>query len=76
VYYRDEFYVFGGESNSAVFDDVQAYNPAIDGWRTDADMPTARHGIFPIAFEGRVLVIGGGIQAGFSDSDYNEVFQR
>jgi hypothetical protein len=39
-------------------------------------MPTARHGIFPIAFEGRVLVIGGGIQAGFSDSDYNEVFQR
>jgi len=31
-------------------------------------MPTARHGIFPLLLAGRIVVPGGGVQAGFSSS--------
>ncbi|MEZ6017362.1 MAG: Calx-beta domain-containing protein [Planctomycetota bacterium] len=76
VWYRGEFYVLGGEDPTHTFGEVQAYNPATNTWRRDADMPTARHGIFPVLFQDRLFVIGGGLTAGPGASALVEVFQR
>ena len=76
VWYQQEFYVFGGESSSAVFADVFVYDPSANTWRTDESMPTARHGTFPLRFQNRLFVIGGGTTSGFSSSDVVEIFQR
>lgn len=76
LFHRGEFYVFGGEAPNTVYPQVYAYDPVANTWRTDAPMPTARHGIFPVRFHGRVFLAGGGVTAGFSASDILEVFQR
>jgi len=76
VWYRGEFLVCGGEDATSVFPEVQAYSPATNTWRRDANMPTARHGIFPVLYQDRVFVIGGGVNAGGSASAIVEVFQR
>jgi len=76
VWYQDEFYVFGGESSSAVFAEVFVYDPVANTWRMDEGMPTARHGTFPVRFQSRLFLIGGGTTFGFSASDLMEIFQR
>ncbi|HIK59973.1 MAG TPA: choice-of-anchor D domain-containing protein [Planctomycetes bacterium] len=76
VFQRGEFLVLGGESSSAVFDDVQAYDPIGDTWRLEAPMPTARHGIYPVLYKSRLFVAGGGVMAGSSSSGIVEVFRR
>ncbi|MCP3916755.1 MAG: hypothetical protein GY711_14460 [bacterium] len=76
VEYFGELYVMGGEGTSGVFDEVFAYDPVLDSWRMDAEMPTARHGIFPVRFEDRIVVAGGGTNAGFSASVIVETFSR
>jgi hypothetical protein len=76
VFQRGEFLVLGGESSSAVFAEVQAYDPLQDSWRLETPLPTARHGIFPVLFKSRLFVVGGGIAAGFSTSNVMEVFRR
>jgi len=85
VYYQGEFYVFGGETSDAgdpeadpgrVFAQVFAYDPVANTWRQDKRMPTARHGIFPLLFQNRIHVIGGGVVFGNSQSTVHEVFQR
>ena len=85
VWYHDEFYVFGGETQTnpgghanpqGTYDRVDVYDPATNTWRLDAEMPTARHGIYPLKFGNRIFVVAGGTSAGFSKSDVVEVFQR
>ena len=76
VLFAGEFYVFGGEEPGNVFDEVFVYRPSTNGWREDAPMPTARHGIFPVRFQGRIFLPAGGTSAGFSSSDLLEIFQR
>ena len=76
VFYKGEFYVFGGEDASVAFGEVQAYRPSTGTWRVEADMPTPRHGVFPALFQGRMYLVGGGVVAGFSSSDVLEIFQR
>ncbi|MEZ6016191.1 MAG: kelch repeat-containing protein [Planctomycetota bacterium] len=76
VWYRGEFYVMGGESNTAVYSEVQAYNPITNTWRRDAALPTARHGHYPVVFQDRVFVLGGGLNFGFGVSTVVEVFKR
>ena len=76
VWYRGEFYVFGGEDAASAFGDVQAYDPATNSWRMESSMPTARHGIFPVLFQDRIFIVGGGLVAGFGLSDVIEVFKR
>ena len=68
-----EFFIMGGESDTEVFDDVQVYNPVTDTWRTEKPMATARHGIYPVLFEGRIHVIGGGLVSGFGFSTVSEI---
>jgi N-acetylneuraminic acid mutarotase len=77
-----EFYVIGGETNtgpgatpSRVYARVDIYDPACNTWRRGEDMPTARHGIFPVERAGRIYVAGGGDRAGGgSDTDELEVY--
>ena len=76
AWYRGAFYVLGGEDTTNVFRDVQVYNPATNSWVQEALLPTARHGIFPVVFEDRLFVFGGGTNAGASASAAAEVFQR
>ncbi len=73
VFLRGEFMIMGGESDTEVFDDVQVYNPATDTWRTEKPMTTARHGVYPTLFEGRIHVLGGGLVSGFGFSTVSEV---
>lgn len=84
VFYEREFYVMGGETTSSgtgqvsgnVYNRVDVYNPVSKTWRLDRVMPTARHGIFPVAANGKIWVAGGGVQAGHSSSTIFEIFSR
>jgi N-acetylneuraminic acid mutarotase/glucose/arabinose dehydrogenase len=85
VYYKGEFYVFGGETSDSddpeatpgrVFAQVQVYNPVRNTWRQEAHMPTARHGIWPLLFQSRIHVIAGGVHFGNSQSTVHEIFTR
>ncbi len=83
VLYRGELLVLGGETINGpgaapgnVYCTVHAYDPVANAWRTERPVPTARHGIFPVVYEGKLYVAGGGVVAGFSASDAFEVFDR
>ena len=79
-----EFYIIGGETTSSgtgqvagnVYNRVDVYDPVSNTWRLDQVLPTARHGIFPLAYDGKVFVAGGGTVAGHSESAVVEVFSR
>jgi N-acetylneuraminic acid mutarotase len=75
VFVGGEFYVIGGETDSGagatankVYSRVDIYNPQSRSWRLGTPMPTARHGIFPLAIGDRIYVAGGGIKAANSQS--------
>ncbi len=85
VYFRDEFYVFGGETQNdpggnananLTYDRVDVYDPATNSWRLEAEMPVGRHGIFPVIYQGRVFVAGGGPNKGPSQSSFHHVYTR
>ena len=84
AFYGNEFYVMGGETTSSgtgqvtgnVYNRVDVYNPTLNTWRLEAAMPTARHGISPFVSDGKILVGGGGVQAGHSNSTVFELFSR
>jgi N-acetylneuraminic acid mutarotase/glucose/arabinose dehydrogenase len=84
AFFGGEFYVIGGETTSTgsgqvagnVYNRVDVYNPTLNTWRLESSLPTARHGIFPLAYDGKIFVAGGGVQAGHSASAILEVFAR
>jgi N-acetylneuraminic acid mutarotase len=84
AFYGNEFYVMGGETTDSgtgqvsgnVYNRVDVYNPTSNTWRLEAVIPTARHGISPFVSDGKILVGGGGIQAGASNSTVFELFSR
>jgi hypothetical protein len=53
---------------------VDIYNPLTNTWRLGPPMPTARHGIFPLYYAGRIYVAGGGIHSGGSQSTVLEIY--
>ena len=71
-------YVFGGEGSradaSGVFDEVEAYDPTADAWKTFPAMPTPRHGTGAVPLAGRIYVPGGAIAQGFGAVATNERF--
>src|SRR5260370_22623653 len=82
AFYGNEFYVMGGETTNAgtgqvagnVYKRVDVYNPVSQTWRLETPMPTARHGIFPVVGDGKILVAGGGVHSGSSSSNVFEIF--
>lgn len=80
VYADGRFYVMGGETLTGanatandVYDRVDVYDPIASAWSRGPAMPTARHGIFPLLFAGRIYVAGGGVRSGNSSSNVLEV---
>jgi len=58
-----------------VFDTVEAYVTGMDRWRTLPPMPTARHGIQAIVWQGDVYVAAGGAAPkNVQPTDAHEVF--
>lgn len=84
AYFNGEFYVMGGETTSSgagqvagnVYNRVDVYNPLTNSWRLETALPTARHGIYPVAYDGKIFVAGGGVQAAYSTSSVVEIFTR
>jgi N-acetylneuraminic acid mutarotase len=84
AFFGGEFYVIGGETTNAgtgqvqgnVYNRVDVYNPITNTWRLERPLPTARHGMFPLAADGKIFVAGGGTVAGHSQSNLLEVFTR
>lgn len=81
VLHRGELYVLGGETatgagatSRGVYQRVDVYDPVRNTWRLATPMPTARHGIFPVLHAGRIVVAGGGVQAGGSASTVVETY--
>ena len=70
--------VFGGEGNpatsSGVFEQNEVYDIAAGTWRTDAPMPTPRHGIGAAVVDQRIYIPGGGTRQGFGPSAQHEAF--
>jgi len=83
LYYRGEFYVIGGETLNGpgaqpgnVYDRVDVYDPLANSWRLEAPLPTARHGLYPVQFQGHVFLAGGGTHSGNAQSTVFETFTR
>jgi N-acetylneuraminic acid mutarotase len=83
VFANGEFYVIGGETRDGpganafhTYDRVDIYNPVSNTWRRGPDLPTARHGIFPLLHDNRIYVAGGGprsMQVNFNVSNILEI---
>jgi N-acetylneuraminic acid mutarotase len=80
VWLGGEFWVMGGETldgtgatSNGTYARVDRYDPIRNRWTEGPSLPTARHGIFPIAYEGRLFVAGGGVRAGYGASNVFEV---
>ncbi len=80
VYVDGEFWILGGETKSAAgasttntFARVDIYDPVLNRWRVGPSLPTARHGIFPVASNGMIMVAGGGAVAGYGNSSVLEM---
>jgi N-acetylneuraminic acid mutarotase len=82
VYFGGEFYVMGGETTDTgtgavtgdVYNRVDVYNPLTQTWRLDANMLTARHGIFPVLYNEAIYLPGGSTAAG--GGSQSAVFDR
>jgi N-acetylneuraminic acid mutarotase len=73
------FYVFGGEGNRrhplGIFDQVEAYDPAANTWRSLPPMAVPRHGIGAAASGSRIYIPGGAIVEGFGTTDVHQAFE-
>ena len=80
VFYGGEFYIMGGETwngpgatSLGVYPQVDIYNPLTNTWRRGPDMITPRHGIFPVLYQNRIYVAGGGPVHNESTCDILEI---
>jgi glucose/arabinose dehydrogenase len=83
LWLRGEFHVFGGEtlddpdaSPLGVYSRVDVYRPSTNTWRSEAPMPNARHGIFPVLYQGHVFLAGGGTHAGNHQTTIFDAYTR
>ena len=68
-----EILVIGGEGGGKAHNEVEAYNPATNTWRTLTPLPTARHGVQAAVCNGGVYIAAGGkTQAGGNPSRVHE----
>ena len=75
VWLHGEFWVIGGETldgagatKDHTYTRVDIYDPQRNTWRLGPELPTGRHGIFPVTDEGMILIAGGGASSGSSRS--------
>ena len=73
----DELFVIGGEGggpSSGTYPNVEAYNPVTNTWRALPDLPTPRHGIYPVLVGDDIHVVAGGTMEGHSHSAIHEMY--
>lgn len=63
-----------GATADKVYRRVDVYDPGSGTWSEGTPMPTARHGISPVAVGGRVYVVGGNPRSGASTSTAVEAY--
>ncbi len=75
-----EFWIIGGETldglgagEGGTYARVDIYNPATNQWRGGPPLGVARHGVYPVVHNGRLLVAGGGAVAAESRSTMLEM---
>ncbi|HEY8062696.1 MAG TPA: hypothetical protein VID74_07855 [Gemmatimonadales bacterium] len=80
VWLHGEFWVIGGETvdgagatKGHTYTRVDIYDPRRNTWRAGPPLASGRHGIFPVADEGLILIAGGGTVAGTSRSSRLDV---
>ena len=83
LFWRGEFYIFGGETQNdpgatanQVYDRVDVYDPAAGTWRLDKPMASPRQGIYPVLYESHMYLPGGGTSAGAGGSTVFDEFRR
>ena len=59
-----EIVVIGGEGGGAAFAEAEAYHTGTNTWRTLTPMPTARHGIQAVTWNGAAYLAAGGMKQG------------
>jgi large repetitive protein len=70
----DEILVIGGEGGGKAWNTVEAYSTTSDSWRTLDPMPTARHGIQAVNWNGGIYIAAGNTsQGGGQATDVHEV---
>lgn len=71
-------FVFGGEGNpdttSGLFEQIEAYDPSNDAWRSYPAMTIPRHGFGAAALHDRIYLPGGGTSQGFGATDVHTAF--
>ncbi len=82
VFLHGEFWVIGGETldgpganAGGTFSRVDIYDPQRNTWREGPPLQVARHGIFPVIDDGRILVVGGSEVRGEGSSTVFEVLR-
>jgi N-acetylneuraminic acid mutarotase len=75
VWVNGEFWVIGGETADGAganamgtYARVDIYDPVRNNWRQGTPLPAGRHGIFPVTWDGLVIVAGGGSHSGESST--------
>ena len=75
VYHEGAIYVIGGESTSGflktpqkVYQRVDILNLATGKWSRGRDLPVGMHGHWPVIYEGKLYLAGGGIKVANSQS--------
>ena len=53
---------------AATIGEVESYDPRTRRWRYGPRLPTPRHGLGAVAYDGRIFVIEGGVQPGLTYS--------
>lgn len=66
-----EILIFGGEGGGT-HDEVEAYSPETNSWRTLSPMPTARHGVQAAVCGNGVYIAAGGVKQGLGPSTVHE----
>ena len=62
--FGSEIVVIGGEGGGATYDEAEAYDTATNRWRALTPMPTARHGIQAVMWNGAAHIAAGGMKMG------------
>lgn len=65
----------GGEESAGTIAEVEVLRPGARRWRPLPDLRTPRHGLGAVGYRGRVLVVEGGPEPGFSYADVLEALR-